>query len=119
MLVHPQRAFFLPFACDSTHLLPESHNLEALKVVELLPLDTALAVLCPGAVVPDFLNTSLLPGGANGSVAGTTGKLLDNDGGEGDVCERDGVAGDDSLGLGGGTVNKDLWFFRQCKFPVP
>lgn len=94
---------------SKTHLLPESHNLEALKVGELLPLDGALTVLCPGAVVPCLLNTRLLPGSLEGGVAGGTGKLLDDDGGKGDVGERDGVTGDGALGLGGRTLNQDLF----------
>lgn len=97
----------------STHLLAESHDLEALEVGELLPLDGALTVLCPCAGVPGGLDSGLLPGSLEGGVASGTGELGNNNGGKRNVGERDGVARDDSLGLGGRTLNKDL--FPMCK----
>lgn len=93
----------------STHLLSQAHNLEALEVGKLLALDGALAVLGPGAVVPGGVNTRLLPESLEGSVTGGAGELLNDNGGQREVREGGGVAGDGSLGVGGRTLNKDLF----------
>ena len=103
---------------SSTHLLSQAHNLEALEVGELLALDGALAVLGPGAVVPGAVNTNLLPESLKGSVTGGAGKLLNDDGSQREIREGGGVAGDGSLGVGRGTLDKDLFHtlsvLRSC-----
>lgn len=103
---------------SSTHLLSQAHNLEALEVGELLALDGALAVLGPGAVVPLAVDRVLLPESLEGGVAGGAGKLLNDDGSQREVRERGGVAGDGSLGVGGRTLDKDLFHtlsaLRSC-----
>lgn len=103
---------------SSTHLLSQAHNLEALEVGELLALDGALAVLGPGAVVPGAVNTNLLPEGLESSVTGGAGKLLNDNGGQREVREGGGVAGYGNLGVGGRTLDKDLFHalsaWRSC-----
>lgn len=103
---------------SSTHLLSQAHNLEALEVGKLLALDGALAVLGPGAVVPLAVDRVLLPESLEGGVAGGAGKLLNDDGSQREVRERGGVAGDGSLGVGGRTLDKDLFHtlsaLRSC-----
>jgi hypothetical protein len=96
-----------------THLLSQAHNLEALEVGKSLALDGALAVLGPGAVVPGAVNTNLLPESLEGSVTGGAGKLLNDDGGQREIREGGGVAGDGSLGVGGRTLDKDLFIHCQ------
>lgn len=89
-----------------THLLPELHDLEALKVGKLPPLLELGALLGPRALRPLLVNTLLLPLLGNETTSGTAGKLGDDDGGEGDLGEGDCVARDG--GVLGGTVNKHL-----------
>lgn len=83
----------------ATYLLPQPHHLEALKVGQRPPLGGLSAGLGPGAVVPLLLDTGLLPGSLDGTVARGADDLVENYGGEGDVGEGSGVAGD-----GGGGV---------------
>lgn len=89
-----------------THLLPELHDLEALKVGELPPLVELDALLGPGALGPLLVDTLLLPLLGNETTSGTAGKLGNDDGGERHLGEGDCVAGDG--GVLGGTVNKHL-----------
>jgi hypothetical protein len=96
---------------SSTHLLSQAHNLEALEVGKSLALDGTLTVLGPGAVVPGAVNTNLLPESLEGSVTGGAGKLLNDDGGQREIREGGGVAGDGSLGVGGRTLDKDLFSY--------
>lgn len=91
-----------------THLLPQPHNLEALKVVELPPPDTPLTALGPGAVVPPALNIGRLPQLLQGSGTGGARELLNDDGSEGDVGDRNGLAGDNVLLLRVRGLDQDL-----------
>lgn len=93
---------------SSTHLLPEAHDLETLEVVEVPPLGGLLTLLGVVAVVEllfDLLGLPLLPEGGG---AGATGQLLEDEAGERQVRERSGLAGNDVLGVGGGTLNENL-----------
>ena len=105
-------AIFNPFPFHNppfqTHLLPEAHDLEALEVVEVPPLDGLFTLLGVVAVVELALNLLGLELLLEGDSAGATGKLLDNEAGERQVRERSGVAGDRGLDGGSGTLNEDL-----------
>lgn len=91
-----------------TNLLPEAHNLEALEVAEVSPggdLGALLGVVAAVELLLDLLGLPLLleRGGAS-----SARKLLEDEAGERQVGEGLGVAGDNSLGGGGGTIDKDL-----------
>ena len=92
----------------STYLLSQSEDLEALKVGQVLPPLGALSVLRVVALSPLAIDLVLLPQLLDGTSAGSTGELGDNEVGEGSVGERKDVTGDDLLLFGGGTVNQDL-----------
>lgn len=93
---------------SKTNLLPEAHDLEALEVVEVSPggdLGTLLGVVAVVELLLDLLGLPLLlqRGGA-----GSARKLLEDEAGERQVGEGLGVAGDNCLGVGGRTFDKDL-----------
>jgi hypothetical protein len=94
-----------------THLLPELHDLEALEVVELLPLLELGALLGPGALGPLLVNLLLLPLLGNETTSGSAGKLGDDDRGKRHLGECDCVARDGCIL--GGTVNKHLGFCER------
>jgi hypothetical protein len=91
---------------EITHLLPELHNLEALEVVELLPLLELGALLGPGALGPLLVNLLLLPLLGNETTSGSAGKLGDDDRGERHLGKGDCVAWDGCVL--GRTVNEHL-----------
>jgi hypothetical protein len=80
----------------ATNLLPELHDLESLKVVELLPLLVLGALLCPCGLCPLLVHLGLCPCRLDGADSGSAGKLGENDRGEGEVGESCGVAGDNT-----------------------
>lgn len=85
-------------------LLLQDHDLEAVEVGQPTAELAGSDLLSPGRLSPLVGDTSLLPVLGDDTGAGTTGKLGDDDGGEGNVSESDGLAGDTGLG----AVNKDL-----------
>lgn len=89
-----------------TYLLPQLHDLEALKVVQTPSLSERRALLGPCAVIKLLLDLVLLP--LLRDVADTAGarKLGDDDGCEGELCEGDFLA--DDGGLLRGTVDENL-----------
>ena len=91
---------------QETYLLPQLHDLEPLKVVQLPPLLHRSALLGPGALVELLLDLVLLPLLRNVSNTGGAGQLGDDDGGEGELGEGNLLTGDG--GLLGGTIDKDL-----------
>lgn len=99
---------FSPALRIKTHLLPQAHDLETLKVVEVPPLLGLLTLLGELAVVELLLELLGVPLLLESGGAGATGELLKNEAGEGQVRERSGVTGDNSLGAGGGTLDEDL-----------
>ena len=90
----------------ATHLLPDLHDLEALKVGELPPLLELSTLLGPAALCPLLLNLVLLPLLCDKATSGGAGQLGDDDGGEGELGEGNLLTGDG--GLLGGTIDKDL-----------
>lgn len=92
----------------STYLLPKSEDLEALKVVQVLPSLGALGLQGEVALGPLAIDLVLLPQLSDGASTGGTGQLGDDEVGEGGVGEREDVTGHDLVLLGGRTVNQDL-----------
>jgi hypothetical protein len=92
---------------QATYLLPHLHDLESLKVVQSPPLLHRRALLSPCALIELLLNLVLLPLLCDVADTAGTGKLGDDDGSEGELGERDLLAGDESLL--GGTIDKHLW----------
>lgn len=107
-----------PSLSDSraTNLLPQPHDLEALEVVQRPALGDPVLVLRPCALAELLLDLGGLPDLLNGTVASTTGELGDDDGSQGQVGERSGVAGHDLVGGGTGSIDEDLW---KCEYMGP
>ena len=80
---------------SGTHLFPQLHDLETIKVIELPPLLELSAALCPVAGSKLGLNLLLLPQLPDGSVTSGAGKAGKDNGGERKVRELGGVAGHD------------------------
>ena len=100
-----------------THLLPQLHDIEALEVVELLPLLELNTLLGPVVLRPLLLNLVLLPLLCDKAAAGAAGKLGNDDRSEGDLGERDGLARD--WGFLGGTVDEHLTSCqRRARFGI-
>lgn len=89
-------------------LLLEAHNLEAVEVGEGLAALLLELLLGPVALLPLGIDASGLPGLLDGTSAGTTGKLLDDEGGEKGLGEGNDAAGGSELGVGRGAIDKDL-----------
>jgi hypothetical protein len=87
-------------------LLPQSHNLEALKVGERPSPLLLCALLGPSTLCPLCLNTRLLPCLLKSAGTYSTGNLLENNGGEDEVGGRNGLAGDGCLL--GWAIDEDL-----------
>lgn len=107
----------------ATHLLPQTHDLEALEVIELPPPDGLLASLSVVAALPLLLDLLRIPLLLERGGTGASGKLLDDETGEGEVGKRLGVARDNVLLLGRGTLDKDLFtllstFRPHISFPT-
>ena len=91
-----------------SYLFLQSHNLEALKVGQVLSsldLSILLGPAAGGELAVDFF---LLPELADGASAGGARKLGDDEGSEGGVRESERVTGDNLLLLGRGTIDKHL-----------
>lgn len=97
-------------------LLLEAHNLEAVEVGEGLAALLLELLLGPVALLPLGIDASSLPSLADGTGAGTTGKLLDDDGGEKGSGEGDDAAGSSELGVGRGAIDKDLCIAKNESF---
>ena len=97
-----------PIPSSSTYLLPESHDLEALKVVQVLPSLGALGLLGVVALGPLAVDLVLLPQLSHGAGTSSAGQLGDDERSEGGVGERENVTGHDLVLLGRGAVNEDL-----------
>lgn len=80
-------------------LLLQPHNLEALEVGQSLPARLLHALLGPVALLPLGIDAGLLPSGRDGSCAGTTGELVDDESGQKQVGERERLAGNGELGV--------------------
>lgn len=91
-----------------THLLPQAHDLETLKVVEVSPLLGLLTLLGKLAVVELLLKLLGLPLLLERGGTGATGKLLKDETSKRQVRERSRVTRDNSVGGGGGAVNENL-----------
>lgn len=77
-----------------THLLPQPHNLEPLKIRKCTSLLPLFPFLRPRALIPLLLNTLLLPSLCNRTGTCCPWKFWDDDRCEDGVCERDGVPRD-------------------------
>lgn len=104
---NPQGIFHRVELLEQTYLLPELHDLEALKVVQASPLLDGCALLCPRALVELLLDLGLLPLLRNVADTGGARQLGDDNRGEGEFGERNFLAGNG--GLLGGTINKHLF----------
>lgn len=87
---------------DSTPLLTELHELEAVKVGEGSTDSAPLELLGPTGGLPLGDDLLGLKGLANGGGTGSTGKVLDLEGSQGHVLVGVGVTGDTS----GGTLDE-------------
>lgn len=108
-------------ACDDnmsapsymTDLLPQSHDLESLKVGQLSPLVACSPRLCPCAVLPGALYTGLLPCCPDCAVS-CPKRELEDDWCEGNIPECSRVTRNDGFWLGSWSINQDL---EHCKSP--
>ena len=89
-------------------LLPQSHNLEPLKVCEFPSPGAASTTLGPCALSPLLVDVGGFPLLLDGTSTGCERDLVNDDVCEGDVRERCGVAGDEAGLVCGGTVDEDL-----------
>jgi hypothetical protein len=97
---------------DLSYLFLQSHNLEALKVGQVLSslnLSILLGPAAGGELAVDFL---FLPELADGASAGGARKLGDDKGSESSVGQGEGVARDNLLFLSGRTVDEHLYHRR-------
>ena len=102
VLLRPTRGIY------STHLLPQSHDLEALKVSEV-PSPLLLSLLLrERALAPLLVDLVLLPQFADGTGAGGAGEFSDDEGSERDVGEGDRLTGNDLVLVAGRTIDQDL-----------
>lgn len=100
-------------AIEMTYLLPELQDLEALKVIELLPLLVLSALLCPAAFRPLAVHFRLFPCLLHSANSGAAGKLGENNRGERQVSEGCGVSGNGAIL--GGSVNEHLPYREQTE----
>lgn len=108
-----------PSGCDvATYLLPESQDLEALEVGQVLPSVVALGLLRDGALSPLAIDLVLSPELLHGAGSGGTGELGDNEVGESSVGEREDVARDNLGLLGGRTVDQDLFCRDSSQYHI-
>ena len=91
-----------------TYLLPQSHNLEALEVAQLLSPGLLVQLLCVGAVVPLLIDSRRSPLLLQGTSFGAVRELVDDNAGEREGRERGGVAWDGEFGLLRGTLDEHL-----------
>lgn len=99
-------------------LLLQPHNLEAVKVGKGLALLLLLLLLGPVGGSPLGVNAGSLPGLLDGTCPGTAGELIDDDGGQEGVGERDLAAGGDELLVGGGAVDQSLKSTVLVLYPI-
>ena len=91
-----------------TCLLSQTQNLESLEVGQCsssLPLG---ALLGPGALLPLGLDASLLPCGLDGTGAGSSWKLGENQWCENEVGKGSSLAGNGGLGVGSWSIDENL-----------
>lgn len=89
-----------------TRLLPQPQDLESLEVGQSTSAHLASHLLRPGALAELLRDVLGIPLLLDGTGARATGQFGEDDGGELDVVERNGLAGDDSIG--GGSINENL-----------
>jgi hypothetical protein len=85
---------------ESTYLLLQSENLEALKVGQVLSSLNLSVLLSPAAGSELAIDFLLLPQLADGASTGGARKLRNNEGGEGSVGQSEGVARNNLFFLG-------------------
>lgn len=90
-------------------LLLESENLEAVEVGETLPPLNLIPLLGPVGLLPLGVDLGLLPGLSDGAASGAAVEALDDKGREEDLAEGNGLSGNGELGLGGRTVDENLF----------
>lgn len=95
------------------NLLPQTHDLEALEVVQASPLRALRSALRECGLLPFLADLGLLPLGLQWTGADTTGQLLDDDRGELHLSEASAVTGDFA-----GTLNKDTVHSSQPFCPL-
>lgn len=91
-------------------LLLESHNLEAVKVRQVLPPLHAVALLGPVALLPLGVNLGLLPQLLNSAVPGAAQEIFDDELRQQTLGQGNGLPGNGKLGVGGGAVDENLRF---------
>ena len=116
---NPSLSSRLPGLSDSlpdlvASLLLQDHDLEPVKVVELPSLVVGGDLLGERGVIPLFSYLLLLPNLGNLCGTGAARQVGNDDAGQGDVGERERLAGDACVG----GVNQDLYStlvrFRRC-----
>jgi hypothetical protein len=90
-------------------LVLKAHDLEAVEVGKVLSPLHLVALLGPVGLRPLAVDLGLLPELAEGSLAGAAGKLLNNEVGEEALLEREGLPGNDEIGVRGDALNEDLF----------
>ncbi|KAB8294973.1 hypothetical protein EYC80_006925 [Monilinia laxa] len=73
--------------------LPQSQNLESLEICQRSSLGLLLTLLCPWALLPQLLDTSLLPLLLNNTGTRGSWKALEDEWCEDDIGERDCLSG--------------------------
>jgi hypothetical protein len=90
----------------ASYLLPHLHDLEPLEIVQTPPLLHGRTLLGPCAVVELLVYLRLLPLLSDVADTGRAGQLGDDDGEEGELCERNLLSGNGRLL--GGTIDEHL-----------
>ena len=81
-------------------MLPQSHNLESLEIRQLSSPLLLAALLGPRALLPLRLDAGLLPLCLDRARSCATGKLLEDQRGEDELCGGDCLTGNGGLGVG-------------------
>jgi hypothetical protein len=95
--------YFLSFF-SFIYLVLQLVHLEAVKVGQRSTNLALFNLLGPGGLVPSSNNITLFQGLLEGSLTNTTGKLLENNGGQNQTAVRESL----TRNTGGGTVNESL-----------
>ena len=93
-----------------TCLLSQTQNLESLEVGQCSSSLLLGTLLGPGALLPLGLDTSLLPCGLDGTGAGSSWKLGENDWCKDAVGKGNSLARNGGLGVGSWSINENLIF---------
>jgi hypothetical protein len=105
------------FSDLETCLLSQSHDLEALEVGESTSSLLLGALLCPCALLPLCLDSSLLPCSLDGSSAGASWERLKDNRCEDELGESDRLTWDSGLGVGGWAIDQSLMRALVPNFP--